>query len=235
MLNDVCKQRTSTHPWVNLTPKTNMISAPKKRGSQKNALSKIMHRLAQVSLSSSITKVLVPRQGSSAVGYCTAYFNISQTSTSVPTVIVIPEIPGNILSQGGSAGTQQTEFASWSTLFDEARVDGISIHYIPNTTAPLSGLQLATCCDYDSTITLGALSSIQAVARYDTGEINPVVSEWELLYAPNKKSRVFTPWFTTTSPAPRGCIYVLGVASSPAVLYGNLSIKWRVVFRNSVG
>jgi hypothetical protein len=153
------------------------------------------------------------------------------------TGLTIPEHPGRSLTKfGGFALQQNTEWTSYSSLYDEFRVVGIICEFQPSSVAiPSASVQFAVTCDYDSEITAGSLTSMLSVARYTTGRLLSSTAEHQLLYRPTR-SRSFLPWQSCANTTARGSVgYFLFSNSVTSIYLGNLVIKHIVHFRGSLG
>jgi hypothetical protein len=155
-----------------------------------------------------------------------------------PNGLTIPEHPGRSMTKfGGFALQQNTEWSSYSTLYDEFKVTGIICEFQPgNTTAAGSpSIQFVGLCDYDNEISAGSLTSMLSAVRYSTARLLSPDVEHQLVYRP-PAGRSFTVWQSTQNSTGRGSIYYyLLTNSGSTVNVGNLIIKWIVQFRNSNG
>jgi hypothetical protein len=153
--------------------------------------------------------------------------------------LLIPEHPGRSLSafSGFTGGISNTEHAQFSPLYDEFRVKTILVEYQPFTATPTSTytVEFATCCDYDSEIAAGSLTTVQSVARYASGRILSPASEHQLVFMPPSK-RAFTEWQSCANTSARGSIYYFLKSNVSGTLQcGLLVVKYIVTYRQTFG
>jgi hypothetical protein len=153
--------------------------------------------------------------------------------------MMIPEHPGRSITvfSGFSGIAQNTEHAQYSPLYDEFRVKAILVEYVPFTSTPTSTftVEFACCCDYDSEITAGSLTTSQMVVRYASGRLLNPSAEHQLVFKPPSR-RAFTDWQSCANTAARGSIYYFLKSNVSGTLQvGNLVVKYIVTYRQTNG
>jgi hypothetical protein len=183
---------------------------------------------------STITQaVLTQEQGNTIVAIATAVIYNFSTSGATATVM-IPESLSSVMTSTGFGGSlqQQTEYARLNPLFDEYRVDGFTVHYVPNSDTTGNSVNLAIMSDYDNEPSTVGFTSMQQVLQRDGSLLINPDTESLFVFKPNRKGRVFTPWMPASGQTRGGCL-IFCQASTTNINIGNFVIKWRTVWRGS--
>jgi hypothetical protein len=173
-----------------------------------------------------------------AVLTATSLVNV-QSSGGGTAGLLIPEHPGRSIAafSGFTTVVQNTEHSQYSPLFDEFRVKAIIVEYVPFTTnvSNTFTVEFACCCDYDSEVSAGSLTTLQMVSRYMTGRLLNPCSEHQLVFSPPSK-RSFTDWQSCANGSARGSLYYFLKSNVSGTLQvGEIVIKYLVTYRNSFG
>jgi hypothetical protein len=183
---------------------------------------------------STITQaVLTQGQGNTIVAIATAViYNFSTSGATC--AVMIPESLSSVMASTGFGGSlqQQTEYARLSPLFDEYRVDGFTVHYVPNSDTTGNSVNLAIMSDYDNEPSTVGFTSMQQVLQRDGSLLINPDTESLFVYKPNRRGRVFTEWMPATGQT-RGACLIFCQASTTGINIGNFVIKWRTVWRGS--
>jgi hypothetical protein len=218
-------------------------SAVNRRSRQnKNPESRRLLRIASGNApSSSIVRL---SQGTRGQGSCAVFFvtatveNLNVSSASVPLNVCIPANPLRAITASGQGSgfliTQQSDMASIGALYDEFRVDGMAIHFQPTTSGTTQNVRCGIIADYDSEPTAGLFANLKTLMEYENSLFLDPNSEAELIFVPNKVSKAFTPWQSTTNSSVQlgGCAFASWTTSG-ATSTGNLVIKWRIIARGA--
>jgi hypothetical protein len=171
-----------------------------------------------------------------------AVFNVTATvenfnvnSSSVPLNISIPANPNSSITSSGGASvtiTQQTDMTSIAALYDEFRLDGVSVHYQPaymgnNANFARGGI----IADYDSVPGL-TFSTLKTLMEYENSLFMNFNAESEFLFVPNRVQKNSTPWQSTQSTNSLGGISI-GLWASTSVTIGSVVVKWRIIARGA--
>ncbi len=179
----------------------------------------------------------MPSERMCTTGVLTAFGSVNLVSSgSGPAGLMIPEHPGRSLSAYNGFGYQSnTEWSSYSSLYDEFRVKAIILEYVPISTF-ISGndTTFVLLADYDNEVTAGSLTTAQSAVRYTTAKLVNPTQETQMVFLPPKR-RAFTDWQSTANTTARGCLYAFFSSATSGLHIGSWVVKYIVTFRTSVG
>lgn len=182
----------------------------------------------------------VSGQGSCAVFFVTATVeNLLVASMSAPLNVCIPANPlRNINATGQGSGfsiTNQTDMTSIAQLYDEFRLDGMTVHFQPTTANTVAAnVRLGMVADYDSEPTSGLFATLKTLMEYENSVLMNPDEESIYCFRPNKIRRVYNPWVSCQNTTLQMGGVALGLWNTSAGNgVGNLVIKWRIIARGA--
>jgi hypothetical protein len=179
-------------------------------------------------------------QGSCAVFFVTATVeNLLTTSSSAPLNVCIPANPLRSITWSGQgtgfSTTQQSDMTPIAELYDEFRLDGMSVHFQPTTANTVAAnVRCGMIADYDSEPTAGLFATLKTLMEYENSVLMNPDEESMYVFAPNKIRRVYNPWVScaNSSLIMGGVAFALWNTSANNGV-GNIVVKWRIIARGA--